>query len=217
MREIKPYRTAQGAARALDNGGRFYNLFAKTGDDRVDPAELARAAGVHSAGANAFLYFELALMDLPVAERSEIVARLSPDLRLRYEANRPAILAPSSVEPQGQAGLSTIVSGYPVFVEDKTQFVGFIMLVVPIITMIPIMDQYDVYEVFDSPKKRTSRTVVATARGSKRLDFVRTRFGGVLKELRFEDKTGKDHGLYLDTTYYTLLEQGHPHDGIAAC
>ncbi len=206
MREIIPYRTARGAARALDNGGRFYNLFAKSSDDRVDPAELARAAGIHSAGVNAFLYFELALMDLPVEERSEIVARLSPGLRLRYEANRPRILAPSTVESKGQAGVPTIVSGYPVFVEDKTQFVGFIMLIVPIITMIPIFDQFDVYEVFDSPQKSTPRTVVATARGSKRLHAVHSRFGGVLKELHFEDKTGKDHGLYLDTTYYTPLE-----------
>jgi hypothetical protein len=99
------------------------------------------------------------------------------------------------------------VSGYPVFVEDNTQFVGFIMLIVPIITMIPIFDQF---------QKSTPRTVVATARGSKRLDAaVLSRFGGVLKELHFEDNTGKDHGLYLDTMYYTLLESGHTHGGIA--
>jgi len=145
-------------------------------------------------------------MDLPAEERSKVVARLSPDLRLRYEANRPRILAPSTVESKGQAGVPTIVSGYPVFVEDNTQFAGFIVMVVPIITMIPIFDQFDVYEVFDSPQKSTPRTVVATARGSKRLHAVHSRFGGVLKELHFEDKTGKDHGLYLETMYYTLLE-----------
>ena len=30
-------------------------------------------------------------------------------------------------------------------------------------------------------------------------------FGGVLKELQFEDKTGKDHALYLEAVYYTPL------------
>jgi hypothetical protein len=52
---------------------------------------------------------------------------------------------------------------------------------------------------------RTPRTVIATTRGSKRLDGLHTRFGGVLKELYFEDKTSKDHGLFLETIYYTLL------------
>lgn len=32
------------------------------------------------------------------------------------------------------------------------------------------------------------------------------RFGGMLKELYFEDQTGKDHGLFLETLYYTQLE-----------
>jgi hypothetical protein len=50
MREIRPYKTVRGATRALDNGGRFFNLFAKAGDDIVDSAELAKAAGVYSTG-----------------------------------------------------------------------------------------------------------------------------------------------------------------------
>ena len=86
------------------------------------------------------------------------------------------------------------MSGYPVFVEDKTQFTGFIFLVVPVIMMIPIIDVFDVYEVFESAEMRERRTVIATSRGSKRLDGVQTRFAGVLKELQFDDKTGKEHG-----------------------
>jgi hypothetical protein len=207
MREIRPYKTVRGATRALDNGGRFFNLFAKAGDDIVDSAELAKAAGVYSTGMRAFLYFEMALMELPPVERAEVVSRLSPDVELRYQANRPKILAPSSVESKGQAGTPTIVTGYPVFVEDRTQFTGFfIVVVVPTIVLIPIFDQFDVYEVFDTPEMRTPRTVIATARGSRRLDGVYARFGGVLKELYFEDKTGREHGLYLEAMYYTPLE-----------
>ena len=205
MREIRPYKTLHGARRALDNGGRFYNLFARAGDDVVDPAELARAAGVHSAGMDAFLYFEMALMELPAGERAEIMVQLSPELRARYEARRPMPLVPSAVELDGRAGVSTIVSGYPVFIEDKSEFTGFIIMLVPIIALIPIMDQFDVYEVYDSPEMRTPRTVIATTRGSTRLNGVQTRFGGVLKELQFEDKTGKEHGLFLEASYYTPL------------
>ncbi len=205
MRELKPYKTLHGAQRALDNGGRFYNLFAKSGDDIVDPAELAKAAGVHSSGTKVFLHFEMALLDLPAHEQKEIIARLSPELFGKYAQHRPKLFAPSSVETQGRAGEATIISGYSAFVEDKTQFTGFIVLVVPAIILIPIYDQFDVYEVFDEPDMRTPRTVIATTRGSRRLDGIHARFGGVLKELYFEDKTRKDHGLFLEAMYYTRL------------
>ena len=203
MREVTPYKTLRGAVRALDNGGRFYNLFAKADDQVVDAGELARAAG--ASGDRAILFFEMALMALPAEERSQVRSLLSPALLAKCEERRPAILAPSAVEAVGEKETPTIVTGYPVFVEDKTQFAGFIVLVTPVIALIPIMDQFDVYEVFDTPGRREPRTVIATTRGSKRLDGIHARFGGVLKELQFDDKTGKEHGLYLETAYYTPL------------
>ena len=206
MREIKPYQTLLGAQRALDNGGRFYNVFARSGDNVLEPPELARAAGVYSSDAKAFLHFEMGIMGLPQEEREEIVSRLSPNLHDKYLAQKPSMLSPSVVESQGHAGEATIVSGYPVFVEDKSQFTGFIVLVVPVIVLVPIIAQFDVYEVFDGPDLKQPRTVIATTRGTKRLDGSCVRFGGLLKELYFEDHTGKDHGLFLETLYYTRLE-----------
>jgi hypothetical protein len=206
MQRIQPYKTLRGAWQALDNGGRIFNVLAKSGDEVIDAAELTRAAGVYSAGAKAFLHFEMALMDLPPEGRREILSSLSTESLERYRANRPQLLAPSAVETTGQAGDSCIVSGYPVFIEDRTQFTGYIVMVVPVVVLIPIFDQFDVYEVFDSPGLSTPRTVIATTRGSKRLDGIHTRFGGILKELFFEDKTSKDHGLFLETIYYTNLQ-----------
>ena len=205
VRELRPYRTLKGALSALDNGGRFYNLLTQAGDEVVEAAELARAAGSVSSGTKAFLHFEMALMDLPWDESGRVIAALSPDLAERYVAKRPTFLAPSAVESQGQAGKPTIVTGFPVFVEDRTQFAGFIVLVTPVIMVLPIFDQFDVYEVFDTPKCMGQRTVIATARGSKRLEAVTTRFGGTLKELYFDDHTGNDHGYYLEVDYYTPL------------
>jgi len=205
MRKIKPYRTVQGARKTLDNGGRFYNLKARAGDDVVDAGELAKAAGVHSSDARAFLYLEMALMDLPAGQKSEVLSLLSPELNRKLAAKQARILKPSVVESSGVKGTSAIVSGYPAFVEDKTRFTGFIIMVTPIIMMIPIMDRFDVYEVYDTPEMKGRRTVIATVRGSKRLDGGYARFGGILKELSFDDKTGKDHGLFLETLYYTPL------------
>jgi len=205
LREIKPYKTIRGAQQALDNGGRFYNLFAHSGDDIVEPSELARAAGVHSSDARSFLFFEMGISGLSTEEKKQVIGQLSPDLREMYQAERPRFLSPSVVESQGQAGEATIVSGYPVFVEDRSRFTGFVVLVVPVIMMVPIFEQFDVYEVFDTPDFNEPRTVIATTRGTKRMDGIYTRFGGMLKELYFDDKTSKDHGLYLETLYYTNL------------
>lgn len=205
MRMIRPYRTVQGARRTLDNGGRFYNLRARAGDDVVDAGELAKAAGVRSDRAGAFLYLDMALMDLPVEQKNEVLSLLSPDLNRQFAKKQAQILKPSAVESSGKSGTTAIVSGYPAFVEDKTRFAGFIVMVTPIIMMIPIMDRFDVYEVFDTPELTGRRTVIATVRGSKRLARGFVRFGGFLKELSFDDKTGKDHGLYMETLYYTPL------------
>jgi hypothetical protein len=38
MRELQPYKTLLGAQRALDNGGRFYNMFARSKGMRSSPA-----------------------------------------------------------------------------------------------------------------------------------------------------------------------------------
>lgn len=144
----------------------------------------------------------MALLDLPSDEQKEIVSCLSPELMEKHTQQRPKIFTPSAVDSQGKAGDVTIVSGYPVFVEDKTQFKGYIA----VIALIPIFDQFDVYDVFDAPDMRTPRTVIATTRGSKKLDGIHARFGGVLKELYFEDKTNKEHGLFLEAMYYTRLQ-----------
>jgi hypothetical protein len=69
MRQVRPYRTIQCARKSLDNGGRFYHLWTKSGDDVVDAGELARAAGVYSSDIKAFLHFEMVLMDLPADQK----------------------------------------------------------------------------------------------------------------------------------------------------
>ena len=97
MRELVPYKTLRGAQKALDNGGRFFNLFSAAADNVVDPSELAKASGSLSLGTKAFLFFEMALLDLPPEERAETTALLSPDLRKRFENERPSSLLPYEI------------------------------------------------------------------------------------------------------------------------
>ncbi len=210
MRELKPYRSKQGLRKAIDNGGRFYNFFTHEDDHVVTRAELAKAAGVFSAGVNAFLFLEMAQQGLESNDRQSIIDLLDSDLRKDYRRNRPKILAPSEVERDGTAGNSVIVTGYPQFVEDRTQFSGFIMIPimagkVTTFTMIPIFDQFDVYEVFDDRRMRRPNSMVATVRGQRFAHDGPIRFGGVLRKLTFKDSTQKSHKFYLDTVFYTKL------------
>jgi hypothetical protein len=210
MRELKPYRTMHGLQTALDNGGRFYNLFSTSQDNLVTRGELAKAAGVFSAGTQAFLFLEMMQQELSAEERQSILQLLDTDLQNNYQRQRPVFLAPSEVEAEGEAGRSVIVAGYPRFVENRTEFSGFIM--VPIstgkvttFTMIPIFDQFDVYEVFDDERMLTLNSVVATVRGQKIEHRGPIRFGGVLRKLQFKDETKRSHLFYLETVFYTRL------------
>ena len=210
MRELKPYRTMQGLRKAIDNGGRFYNFFTDADDQVVTRAELAKAAGVFTAGVHAFLFLEMAQQELQSDDRQSIIDLLEPDLRKAYRRDRPRTLVPSAVEKDGSAGRSVIVTGYPRFVEDRTQFSGFIMI--PIVAgkvttfmMMPIFDQFDVYEVFDDRRMRKPNSMVATVRGQRLAHDGPIRFGGILRKLEFEDKTKKSHKFYLETVFYTKL------------
>ena len=99
MRELKPYRTKQGLRKAIDNGGRFYNFFTDADDQVVTRAELAKAAGVFTAGVNAFLFLEMAQQDLQSDDRQSIIDLLESDLRKDYRRIGPQTLVPSAVEP----------------------------------------------------------------------------------------------------------------------
>ena len=210
MRELKPYRTRQGLQKSLDNGGRFYNLFSKAQDSTITRGELAKAAGVFTSSVKAFLFLEMAQQDLPAEDRQSIVTLLDPDLRKDYRRLKPLVLSPSAVEEKGVAGRSVIVTGYPRFVENKTEFSGFIMMPITVgkvttFMMIPIFDQFDVYEVFDDRRMRKPNSMIATVRGQRIDRNEMIRFGGVLKKLQFKDETKKSHRFYLETVFYTRL------------
>jgi hypothetical protein len=206
MRELMPYRTLHGLRTAIDNGGRFYNLLSSADDRVVSRGELAKAAGVFTASVNAFLFLEMAQQELSPVDRQAVMDLLEPDLRKRYARLRPRTLLPSAVEADGAAGQLLIVTGYPRFVEDRTRISGFIMIPAgKVFVMVPIFEKFDVYEVFDDRDMRGPNTMVATLRGHRLTHEGPIRFGGVLRKLKFKDKTKKSHALYLETAFYTRL------------
>jgi len=146
MKQIVPYRTLQGALKALDNGGRFYNVFTKAKDEVITDSELYKAAGVFSDKAQAFLFFELALSGLSEVDRDRVIQRLSGELRSAYLRERPKHTEIEVFEKTVRETDAVVVTGWPVFLEDKTRFSGFIMIPIFVgktmtFTMIPIFDE----------------------------------------------------------------------------
>jgi hypothetical protein len=211
MREITPYKTFEGALRALDNGGRFYNIFTDAEDETIDSAELAKVAGVYASLSKAFLFYGMSTFNLPHNAKRKLDSYLNKHLKAMYRRSRPQVMPPSKIETGGKAGSSNIVTGFPRHLEKREEFYGFIMYPMTVgkttnMMMIPLYDQFDVYEVFDTRAYKPPRTVIATTRGSRKLGPGETRFGGFLKKLTFKDPTSKKHGLFLETIYYTQLE-----------
>ncbi len=210
MMEIRPYQTLAGLKKTIDNGGRFYNLYSRAEDNVVTRGELAKAAGVFSSGNNAFLFLEMAQHDLPADAQAAVQQMLEPELRKAYRRQRPNHLMPSAVDAEGRPGTLVIVSGYPKFVENKTEFNGFIMI--PISTgsvttfsMVPIFDRFDVYEVFDDKRMRKPGAVIARSRGKRLEHDGPVRFAGVLRKLQAKKGDKSDHDFYLEAVYYTRL------------
>ena len=208
MKDVIPYTNYTSALEALDNGGRFYNLFAKADDEEISLVELAKVAGVFSDKQKMFLFYEMAVQDLTASDQQSLFTNLSENLQASYNEHRPQVLLPSEADSKGVSSQSAILTGIPRFVTDKTVFNGFIFI--PMSTgksttmvMVPIMDQYDIYELTDESSSTT--TFLANVRGTARLPVERARFGGILKETSIDNHGKNKDRLFLEAHYYTKL------------
>jgi len=206
MQEIVPYQSGEAALEALDNGGRFYNIFTAASDGEITAAELAKVAGSFMDFQRMFLYLDLATEHLSEPDRATVVAALSADLRQSYDLERPRHFTVSEACDHGVPAQSAIVAGTPRHVDSRTRFSYFMMIPVQTgnvssMMMVPIMDQYDVYEVRD--EAQGTDYLVAHGRGVDRLPEVRMQLAGVIKELQQNDESTGDHRHFLDLIYYT--------------
>ena len=208
MRKVTPYKTTKNALASLDNGGRFYNFLSKANDGDITSAELAKAAGVFGGTQKMMLFFEMSMMALAEDQRETVVGNLSDELKRGYERFAPQHLIPSRANQEGRVSSNAIITGVPRQVDSKTEFKGFIMIPimtgnVTTFTMIPIIDQYNIYELRDD--ETSEEFIIAHTRGRYTFPERQVRCAGVLKELK--TGKGKQEGsrLFLETLYYTPL------------
>jgi hypothetical protein len=210
MREIKPYRTESGLMRALDNGGRLYNIMSRGGDNIITHGELARAAGSLSTGTNAFLFFDMAKQDLPEEACERAVNALESTLRKEYKRNHAAAMLPSELPAQGAAGRAIIIEGYVRPLADKAVTDARVNLAVDTAAgtgykKVPILKTYDVFEVHDQARTKSSGAVLAAPHGTRLEPDHRVRVGGILRKLFYEESDPEKPQRFLEGLYYTRL------------
>jgi hypothetical protein len=207
MQELKPFATLGPLKKALDNGGRFYNFFAAAEDEVVTRGELAKAAGVFTASAKAFLFLEMVKQDLTEQDQHAALKLLEPKLRHDFEKKRPARVLPSLVDKEQRAGTAAIVTGFVREIGAESQFVGFV--IVPIMIgkvmvpmMIPIQNLYRVLELFDDEQRKTPSAIVCTPLKKPIGLSGRMQFGGILKTLKNKTKAPPSHPLFLEAAFW---------------
>lgn len=205
MKKIAPYKSIDEAMLSLDNGGRFYNLLTKAKDGVISKSELGKVGGLFNDTQKMMLFLELSISKLKDTEKTSIILKLEESLQLAYKKYKPQVLFPSEANSKGIISSNAIVTGIPKFTDAKSDFNGFIMI--PIMTgkvmtftMIPIIEQYDIYELRDD---KTSETIlIAHTKGTEKLPEKKIKIAGVFKELKSDKKEKIASKKFLEVIYY---------------
>ncbi|MEL6674685.1 MAG: hypothetical protein AAFR61_20920 [Bacteroidota bacterium] len=204
MKTIKAYRQINEALQALDNGGRFYNLFTKADDGEITAAELGKVAGVFSDRQKMVLFLEMALSEFDAQQTEAVISKLDEQLQEAYHTYQPSTMKPAQAMQEAAASTYAILEGTPYHTESKSDFGGFIM--VPIstgdvttFTMIPIIDAYDVYDM--KTEGDSDSVVIAHAKTNKKLPQVPMKIGGIFKEMKADKKGEGPANIFLEGIY----------------
>ncbi len=205
MKQIIPYQHITEALTQLDNGGRFFNLFTKAEDGQISSAELSKVAGMFNEKQQLVLFLELSMSQLPKEDQMSIIAKLDDKLRkdfLKYKAQE---LMASEAEARGVLSTNAIITGVPTVKDSKSEFKG--MILIPISTgkamtfvPVPIIDQYDIYEVRDDHSSDTF--LIAHYRGKGKLPAQKIKVAGVIKELEIKTDNVKGYQKFLEINYW---------------
>jgi hypothetical protein len=205
MKKITPYKSRKEALTALDNGGRFYNIFTKAGDGVITQAEIGKVGGLFNNKQGAVLFLELATSQLDENAKSSLLTKMETDMQANYKKYKPQKLLASQVKTEGVLASGAIVTGIPKLTESKSNFTGFIM--VPIstgnittFTMIPLIEEYDVYELRDETTSETF--IIAHNKGKTKLPEQKIKVAGIIKELQSEESKEADKQLFLEVLYH---------------
>ncbi|RZS90750.1 hypothetical protein [Aquimarina brevivitae] len=203
MKLVEPYQSVDEAMKELDNGGRFYNLWTKADDGVISSAELAKVAGIFSDKQKMVLYLQMAMCKLSADQKTSIIANLEDSLKQSFGDHKVEAILNCLPTTAMELGKNVMIKGTPKQIESKSDFNGFIM--VPIMTgsvttfsMIPIIDQYEVYEIRSETDEKFT---LAHAKGAH-LPEEELIVGGVIKELKASKNDDEAAKFFVEAVYY---------------
>ncbi|MBV7530952.1 hypothetical protein [Chitinophaga sp. sic0106] len=200
MEKIQPFKTAAEAIDSLDNGGRFYNIFTHSHDQKISEAEVSKVAGLFFEKQKAMLFLEMAMDKLDASAKAEVVGRFDDNLKAGYEKFKPVVLSPAEAL-NGPDAANVIIRGTPKSVHSDTYLTGFILVpVVNVFTLIPVSEYYDAYEIRDEVSGEV--IVLAAARDKERLPETHIIMGGVLKTPDANEEGRAPGKRFLEVSYY---------------
>lgn len=205
MLAIDTYRNINEALESLDNGGRFYNFKTKAKDGVINQAEVGKVGGVFGSKQQLILFLEMSLLKLNRRDKDAVILKFDEDLISNYHKFKSQKLLPSEAKSNGVLGSNAIITGIPKLVDSKSEFEGFILFPMMMgnissIMMIPLIDQYDVYELRDEVSSETF--LIAHLKESEKLPNKKLILGGVLKELKADEEEDVASGKFLEAIYF---------------
>ncbi len=205
MKKIKPFENMDAAIESLDNGGHFYNILTKADDGVISRSELGKVGGIFSDKQQIVLFLEMSLLAFRQADKELVLSKLDKSLSASYLKFKSQVLLPSEAKKDGIVSSNAIITGIPKLVDSQSDFVGFIMFPimsgdVPTMMMVPMTDEYDVYELRDDESSDTF--LIAHTKDEKKLPNEKIILGGVIKELQAEKEAGSPAGKFLEVIYY---------------
>lgn len=208
MKQIIPYQHIEEALAQLDNGGHFFNLFSKAEDGEITAAELAKVAGIFNEKQQLILFLELSLSQLSKEDQMTVVSYLDDQLRKSFLKYKAQELMASDAEKHGVLSTNVIITGVPMVKDSKSEFQGIILIPIStgkVMTFIPvpIIDQYDIYEIRDEHSSETF--LVAHYHSKEKLPTQQLKVAGVLKDIEVKIDGVKGHQKFLEINYYQVV------------
>jgi hypothetical protein len=205
MTEIIPYTTKNAAIESLDNGGRFYDLRSKAKDGKITQAELGKVGRIFNDKQQMILFLEMALVNLSAPDKKAVITAFDAELKVILKNYKSQFLLPDEANSKGIISSNAIITGIPKLLDSKSDFNGFIMFPmmagsVTTIMMIPMIEQYDVYELRNN--ETSESFFIAHSRDSHKLPNREITIGGVIKELNTDEKGTRDKKKFLEVIYY---------------
>ncbi len=208
MKKIQPYLSVAEALKSLDNGGRFFNFFTHEDDGKIADAELEKVAGLYGDKQKAMLYLDMAISKLAPSDQEQIISKLDEAAAKTYQKYKAIRVSPAEAKAGATKNQSLILTGTPVHLDMKSELSGFILIPVmvgSVMTLIPvpIMDQYDIYEIRNSVSEE--KFLIAHDKTKDKIPEQLMHVGGVVKVFHL-GKDQKDERLFLDVSFFENVE-----------